>query len=283
MAITTVSDLNSLFNTIYEQALFVAREMNMMVPLVRNFSGEGFMTRNFSTRPQITAQSVSDGVDYANPTTFGKTSLANATPGEIIAQATLTDQDVETDPDNAVDDASLEMGGAIATKIDSDLVSTFGTFTTDAGAAGSALTIKRVAVAVSILRDVPIGNPLYCVLHPFGWFDIWNELGQPATNEFLGEVANEAMREFYVGQWLSLMWFVNANIATDASDDAISGVFNPRAIGFDTRRAPRLEPERDASLRATELNMTAGYGYTNIRTNYGIALTHDATTPSGDA
>ena len=45
MAISTVSDLNSLFNLIYEDAVFVAREQNLMVNLVRNFSARGWMSR----------------------------------------------------------------------------------------------------------------------------------------------------------------------------------------------------------------------------------------------
>lgn len=281
VAITTKSDLNSLFANIYEDALFVAREMNIMVNLVRNFSARGWMTRNLSVRPQLTAQDVDDGVDYANPTTFGRTSLANLTPGEVITQVVLTDQDIETDPDNAREDASREMGGAIATKIDVDLVGEFGDFDTDKGTSGSSLTIARCAAGVSVLRNSSIPNPLYFVLHPYGWHDIWTELGQPSANQaFLGEVANQALRDFYTGRWLNADWFVNANITVDSTPDAVSAVFSPQAIGFDSRKAPMLEPERDASLRSWELNFTAGYAHEAIRTDYGVALTHDATEPT---
>lgn len=281
MAITTISDLNSLFAEIYDDALFVAREMNIMTNLVRNFSAMGWMDRNVSVRPQVTAQDVSEGVDFSNPTTFGRTSLATLTPGEVMAQVVLTDMDIETDPDNAREDASRELGGAVATKIDVDLVGEFADFTTDKGTSGSALTISRCAAGVSVLRNSSIPNPLYFVLHPYGWHDIWTELGQPSTNQaFLGEIANQALRDFYAGRWLNADWFVNANISIDATPDAVSAVFSPQAIGFDSRKMPTMEPERDASLRAWEINMVAGYGHEAIRTDYGIALTHDATEPT---
>ena len=111
--------------------------------------------------------------------------------------------------------------------------------------------------------------------------DIWVELGQPATNKaFLGELANRALRDFFVGSWLNMTWFVSANIEVDANDDAVSGVFNPGALAFDSRKPPTLEPERDASLRAWELNMTAGYAYGERRDSFGVAYTADATEPS---
>ena len=281
MAITTVSALNSLFNTVYEDALFVAREQNIMTALVRNFGATGWMDRSIDVRPQITAVTVAEGDDFANPTTFGKSNLATLSPAEIMAQVVLTDRDIDTDPDNARADAAQELGGAIATKIDVDLVNVFDDFTTDKGTAGSALTIARCAAGISVLRNSSIPGAIQFVLHPYGWHDVWTELGQPAaTQVLLGDVANAALRDFYVGRFLNANWFVNSNITVDGSDDAVSGVFHQQSIGFDSRKAPTMEPERDASLRAWELNFSAGYGFGAIRLDYGIGLTHDATEPT---
>jgi len=109
--------------------------------------------------------------------------------------------------------------------------------------------------------------------------DIWTELGQPASQKaLLGEVANEALRDFYVGDWLGADWYVSANIALSGTD-ATSGVFNPQALAFDSRKPPTLEAERDASLRAWELNMSAGYAYGVRRSTYGVYYTADATAP----
>jgi len=282
MAITTVASLNSLFNLIYEDALFVARETNLMTALVRNFSAKGWMARKLSIRPQITAQAKAEGIDFANPTTFGLTEKATLTPATIMAQVLLTDEDVDTDPNAAVQDASQELGGSIATKIDKDLVGDFTSFTTDVGpGAAQTATIAKAAKGVSVLRNSLAPNPLYVVWHPYHWHDLWVELGQPAANfALLGDIANQALKDFFVGVWINIQHFTSANIIPDAGDDAVSGIFNTNALGFDSRKAPTMEDERDASRLATELNMSAGYAHGVLRTEFGVKYTADAATPT---
>jgi hypothetical protein len=280
MTLSKVSSMNSLFNSIYEDTLFVAREANLMTGLVTNYSARGWMDRKINSYPALTAQSVAEGVDYANPTEWTKTNNGTLTPGEIIVQVTLSDRRIETDPEDAQRDAAQEMGNAIATKIDTDIASVFTDFSTDKGGTGTALTIAKCAAAMSVLRNNKVPNPIYFVLHPYAWHDIWTELGQPAaTKVLLGDVANEALRSFYVSDMLNAQWFINANIAVNATPDAVSAVFNPGALAFDSRKAPTMEPERDASLRAWELNFSAGYAYGERRDSFGVKLTHDATEP----
>jgi len=283
MAMTTYSDISSFINSIYERSLFVVREMNLMSNLVENYSAQGWMTRTFSTRPEISAETVSDGVDYTNATSFGKSSVGTLTPQEAIAQVVLTDRNVESDPDGARNDAATELGSAIATKIDEDLVSVFSSLSVDAGAgAGSPATIATFAEAVALLKvaKAPTTN-LNAVVHPYHWHDVWVELGQPAaTYSNLGDAMNEALRDYFMGRFLALNWYTSTNISVDASDDAISGVFSRQALALDMRRAYRLEPERDASLRAWELNATAGYAYgLGPRPAFGVKYTADATAP----
>jgi hypothetical protein len=282
MAISTVSSLNSLFAALFEDALFVAREANMMTNLVTNYNATGWMNRSVSIYPTVSAVAVAEGTDFASPTTFTKTSLATLTPNEVIAQVILTDRRIDTDPDDARRDAAQELGNAVATKIDVDLVGEFTNFTTDKGpGAGSAATIATFAAGISVLRNALAPNPIYVVAHPYHWHDIWTELGQPAANQaFLGDVANEALRSFYVGSWTNASWFVNANISVDTDSDAISAMFNPGGLAFDSRKAPTLEPERDASLRAWELNLSAGYADGVRRDAFGVKYTADATEPT---
>jgi hypothetical protein len=281
MAISTVSNITGYFNNIYEDALFVAREMNMMTNLVTNYSATGWMTRTISTYPTFTAASVSEGVDYANPTTFDKSTLATLTPGEIITQAIITDRRMDTDPQDARRDVATEMGNAIATKIDKDVASSFSSFTTDVGpGAGTTNTLAKFAVGVSVLRNSLAPQPLYVVIHPYQWHDIFVELGQPASQKvLLGDVANRALQDFYVGNWLNLQWFVSTNVPTSTTN-ATGAIFNSQSIAFDTRKAPTLEPERDASLRAWELNLSAGYAYGVRRNAFGVKYTGDITTPT---
>ena len=282
MAISLVSDLNSLFNNIFEDARFVARENNLMTSLVRNYSATGWMARKISDYPEVTATTKAEGADYANPTTFNKTLAATLTPYVVMSQAILTDERMDTDPQSAMADASTELGNSIATKIDVDILAAFASFSTDKGpGAGSAATLAKFATAVSVLRNNKAPNPIYTVIHPFHWHDVWVELGQPSSNQaLLGDVANDALRSFYVGNWLNMQWFISANIDIDASTDAVSAIFNPGAIGFDSRQAMTLEPERDASRKAWELNASGGFATGIIRQSFGVKYTADATEPA---
>jgi hypothetical protein len=285
MAVTTVADLSGLFNTIYERALFVAREANLMTGLVNNVSATGWMNRVVPIRPQVTAVSVNETQDFNNPTTVGKSALATLTPGEIAAQVVLTDRDLETDPDNARMDAEMEMGMSVATKIDVDLISTFASFATDKGdGAGNSATFENFAAAVAVVRNTTKGSdgqPV-AVLHPYHWHDLWLELGRPAaTYANSDDVTSQALRDYFMATLLGgVRIFTSSNIAPDASDDAISGIFTRNAIWLDTRRAIRMEPERDASARAWELNINAGYAYGLVRSTYGVKFTADAAEPS---
>ncbi len=284
MGVTAVADLNGLFNTIYERALFVAREMNLMANLVDNRSAAGWMNRVVPTRPAITAESVNETQDYAKPTTLGRTTKATLTPGEIIAQVVLTDRDMETDPDNAQRDAEVELGGAIATKLDVDLLTLFSSFTTDKGdGANNTATMANFAAGCAVVRynkGTQYGR-LTSVLHPYHWHDLWVELGQPAaTYAALGDLVTQALRDYFIANLLGANIFTSSNIAVDTNADAISGIFVPPAIMLDTRRATRLEAERDASARAWEINATAGYACGVVRTEFGVKFTADATEPT---
>jgi hypothetical protein len=284
MAVTTVSDLNSLFNVIYERALFVAREQNLMASLVDNRSATGWMNRVVPTRPAITAVSVSESQDFASPTTFGRSTAATLTPGEIIAQVVLTDRDMETDPDSAMSDAVVELGGAIATKIDVDLLGLFTSFTTDKGdGANNTATMANFAAGCAVVRynKATQYGPLTAVLHPYHWHDLWVELGQPAaTYASLQDLTTQALRDYFVANLLGARIFVSSNIAIDTNTDAISGIFTQPAMMLDTRRQMRMEQERDASARAWELNVTAGYAYGIVRNTFGVKFTADATEPT---
>lgn len=284
MAITTTADLNSLFNEIYERALFVLRESNLMVQLVSNYSANNFYTRNITTRPQLTVETVAEGVDYSNAQSFGKTLVGSLTPQERMAQVVITDIELMNDPDNTMQDASQELGAALAQQVDKDLLNVGNSFATDIGSAGSSATIAKIAAGINILqsRFANQDGPINVVLRPEAWHDIWVLLGQPvATQSFLGDVANQALRDYFIGNWLGVRWFTSANIAVDGSDDAPNLIFTQSAIAFDSRISPYMEPDRDPSLRATEMNLVSAYAVgLGKRPTFGLRYTTDCSTPS---
>ena len=282
MAITQYTSISSFIAGIYEDSVLVAREAGLMPPLVSRYSAQGRMVRTFSTRPEVSYETVADATDYSNPTTFGKSSVGTLTPAEVIAQFILTDANIESDPDGARNQAAQELGEAAAKKVDTDLVGVFSSFTVDTGTANNPFTTTILADAISRLRGVyaPVGT-LRTVLHPYHWHDIWLEMGVPAATYANKDVmTGRALNDYFMASYLGVPTYTSMNISVDGSDDAISAVFAPQAIAFDVRRAYRLEPERDASLRAWELNATMVYAHgLGERPAWGVKITADATAP----
>lgn len=280
MALSTTTDLNGLYNDILEGARHVARARNLMTAMVTTMGAKGWMTRKVGIWSTTSAVTVAEDEDVANATKLTKTLDAELVPGEIAAQYILTDRMMETDPDGALAAAKFELGAAVAEKMDTDLSTAMASFTKEKGASGASLTLAKCAAALAYLQTAKVPGPYVFILHPYGWFDIWTELGQPAVNQaFLGDLANQALRQYFVSNMLNSLWFVSPNIPVDSTPDAVSGVFNKQALAIDMRRAPRLGMQRDESARATELTITAGYGYGVWRANFGVKMTHDATEP----
>lgn len=67
---------------------------------------------------------------------------------------------------------------------------------------------------------------------------------------------------------------------TQGSQYAKAGVFTRDALALDVRRGLRIEPERDASLRSTELNATMIYAKGVWRPTHGIIIEADASAPN---
>jgi hypothetical protein len=66
----------------------------------------------------------------------------------------------------------------------------------------------------------------------------------------------------------------------DSEDDFTGGVFPREALALDWGRPIRVEGERDASRRGTELNMSAVYAHGVWRPSLGIQLVFDASAPT---
>jgi len=66
---------------------------------------------------------------------------------------------------------------------------------------------------------------------------------------------------------------------TAGSNYAVGAMFTRDAMAFDLRRGLRIEPDRDASLRASELNATMIHAHGVWRADRGVVLKSDASAP----
>jgi hypothetical protein len=228
--------------------------------------------------PAISAAAVNEATDLSN-TAVNPTS-ATITASEVGVMTTLTDLGANSASRNVGADIGKLFGEAIAKKVDTDLVGLFSSFTTNtAGAAGTELTADLLFKAQAQLRTLSVPAPYYAVFHPKALFNLKKTLtqaGYGTSSYAISEIGNEALRNGYIGRIAGIDVFENANLSIDASDDSVGGVFHPASIGLAMKEDFKVETQRDASLRATEIVASIVYGKAVVKESFGVAVTTDA-------
>jgi N4-gp56 family major capsid protein len=222
--------------------------------------------------PAISATDLTEGTDMSSTTV--STSSVTVTVGEVGAQVVLTDMAAFGAGNPAVELGTV-LGNAIATKMDTDLIGLFTGFTASVGAAAAELTAVDLFKAAATLRAAKVTGNIVAVIHPFQAYSIKSSLTNAFVNPNGGDVQNEAMRSGYVGTVAGINVYESANIAVTGGD-AIGAVFAPEALAMALKRDFGIESQRDASLRAFELNATAAYGVAELDDTYGVKLIGDA-------
>lgn len=276
---TTSSTLSELYTNITQEAIFTFQETSVMRPLVTLYPlmGSG-KTAEVPVYPAISAAAVSEATDLSN-TAVNPTS-ATITASEIGVMTTLTDLGANSASRNVGADIGKLFGEAIAKKVDTDLCGLFSSFTTNTGgAAGTELTADLLFKAQAQLRTLSVPAPYYAVFHPKALFNLKKTLtqaGYSGTATAISELGNEALRNGYIGRIAGIDVFENANLAIDGSDDSVGGVFHPASIGLAMKEDFKVETQRDASLRATEIVASIVYGKAVVKESFGVAITTDA-------
>lgn len=278
------SDISGFVNTIWEQAILVARDNNVMTSLVRVFNDRtGLAVRSNQQYGGATMNQVAETDDLVGQA-FTPSAIATLTPVEFGAQYFLTDSRIESDPFAVRNDAAQDLGQAMATKIETSLMSDFyGDMTGGTvGASGSLLTWLYVLAMQAQLKARLAPLPYYFVCSPYQWYQLTKaaSLAGSATNAPLSMLETFKDNPYYVGTNYGINFFVSGNVET-ATNDSYTGMWSRDALALDIRRPPRLEVERDASRRGYELNMTCVFAHGVWRPLFGIAGIFVNTAPTG--
>ena len=284
---STTSTLDDLIAPIVAEAQFVAAEKSIMRGLVKNFTVPANTGKVLQVPiyPKQTATSLTEANDLT-PSAIS-TSKADITMAEVGLMTNVSDLSLNHSPSNVIADVGRLFGEAIATKIDNDLMALFGGFGTTVGSASTAATAALVFEAVARLRSAGVpGTDLAMVLHPLVAFDLKSALTTAGTTAFAGtgnsDVANEALRMGYIGMLAGVPVYETSNMP-DASGnfpgttgDYKGAVFHRDAIALAMSSDIRIETQRDASARATEIVGVATYGVAEIHDTYGVEMEFDS-------
>ena len=276
---TTSSTLSELFENITQEAIFTFQETSVMRPLVTLYPivGSG-KTVEIPVYPAITASAVNEATDLTN-TAVNPTS-ETITASEVGVMTTLTDLARDSASRNVGADIGKLFGEAIAKKVDTDLATLLDSFTTTIDSAGGVeLTADKLFQAQAILRSLNVPAPYYGVFSPKAVFNLKKTLTSAGYNtnaNAISDIGNEALTNGYVGRVAGIDIFENANISINANDDSAGGVFHPMSLGLALKEDFKVETQRDASLRGTEIVASICYGTGVIKNNYGVRVISDS-------
>ena len=300
MAITTDSVMADTVPTVLEAARFTEEFMAEMSKLVWNIrkqlhDGKNVNIPLFGT---VTARNLTEGIDNVVSETMSD-SLVTITPGEVGSKIILTDKLVRDNNEDIKAAAGRLLGNAMELKKDQDLLLLLASAGTTLGA-GVAATMGQFAAARAIIKGNPVssGGPgpggLVAVIHPYVTLDIVDVLtpllppGTAASSSQVqamgGRLSEDVIRNYGVGRLFGMPIIVDGNIdTTTIANTAKGGVFatgEGGAIILATANEWSIEPDRDPSLRATELNIVGEYGVGIYEADWMVTLNHDATLPA---
>ena len=231
---------------------------------------------------QMSMQDLTDGVDIVDEEDIGMTTV-DLTASEVGAKIILTDKLVRQSAENVFSMIGRQLGDGMARKKDVDVLALYSGFSTDIGAAGRSMSLANVSAAVAYAKGKKFGSNVYIVQHPFAVWDIANTAVTASTTYPVpvGWTA-DLLGNFFSGlrPINGVPIFEDGNISIDSSDDAVGVIADRSALGVLKSVDMNKEQDRDISLRATEVVITADYGVFELDDSKGVALTLDAGTPA---
>ncbi len=278
MPYNTEADIASFVNTVWADAMLVARDNNVMTGLVNQFGDlRGLAVRTNAKYGTAVFNQIAETDDLSSQT-FKPSTDQTLTPYEYGAQFFLTDSRLETDIYAVRQDAAQELGAAYGQKIDKFLVGLFSSLTGGTvGGTTTDMTWANFFAAKTKMVRALAPRPWVCVLTPEQYHCLGTAVAPGVTVTNSPMIQDEFLRQFFVGNVAGIDIYTSANIATAAS--VFGGMFSRNAMALDMRRPFRLEPERDASRRGIELNVSSVFAYGVWRPQYGVAIYTAGTAP----
>ena len=231
---------------------------------------------------QMTMADLVDGQDIMDEEDIGMTTV-DLTASEVGAKVIITDKLARQSADNVFSMIGRQLGDGMARKKDVDVLALYSGFSTDIGAAGRSMSLANVSAAVAYAKGKKFGSNVYIVQHPFAVWDIANTaVTASSTYPVPAGWSADLLGNFFSGlrPINGVPIFEDGNISIDSSDDAVGVIADRSALGVLKSVDMNKEQDRDISLRATEVVITADYGVFELDDSKGVALTLDAGTPA---
>ena len=237
------------------------------------------------TVPKVSQMSVSDlvdGQDIIDEEDIGM-STVDLTASEVGAKVILTDKLIRQASDNVFSMIGRQLGDGMARKKDGDVLALYTNLNDGTLLGGTGPTYMKASNVQGIIayaKANKFGNQIYIIHHPNAVAYLSKESATVASS------GSAAIPEGWSQDLLGNFWsglrpmnnvpiFEDGNISEDSGNDGIGVIADKTAMAALTSVDTRTERQRDASLRATEVVMTADYGVFELDDDRGAGVKFD--------
>ena len=237
------------------------------------------------TVPKVAQMSMSDlvdGQDIIDEEENGKTTV-DLTASEVGAKIILTDKLVRQSAPNVFSIIGRQMGDGMARKKDTDVLALYTALNGGDNLGGTGPTYMKASNVQGIIAHAKankFGSQLYILHHPNAVAYLSKESAVAASS------GSSPIPEGWSADLLKNFWsglrpmnnvpiFEDGNITEDSGGDGIGVIADKSALATLTSVDTRTERQRDASLRATEVVLTADYGVFELDDTRGAGVKFD--------
>ena len=264
---STTGNLENAQRIILSSARYTEEHNAPALALIESFSlPKGAKTVTVPKVGSMTMSDLQDGIDIIDEEDIGMTTV-DLTASEVGAKVILTDKLVRQAADNVFSIIGRQRGDGMARKKDNDVIALYTGLNggSNFGSDGRSMTAANVHAIISNAKANKFGSQLYIIHHPNAVAALSKEAATTAGNnaEIKSVWSADLLSNFYSGlrPINGVPIFEDGNIQKDGSNDSGYGVIADKtALAALTSVETRTERQRDASLRATEIVMTADYG-----------------------
>lgn len=293
---TTTTTLANLRPQMLAEAQFTLQSDAVMEGLMhreRLRDNEGLTYRVPKIGTISATSGIVEGSDFVNPQPVTD-SLITFTPQTDGCQVIVTDDAVHKLQGGLMRRIARVMGNAMTKAEELTLVTLLDGFSNTLGSAGTSLTYGYHAAGVARVRAGAVtsatssaepgamAGKINAVYAPFQIHALKRNMGPVGTYPIPAGLSQDVIKSGEVFRDLAgASVHESAFIDGDASDDAKGGVFAEMALWFiTTYQRMSQEEERDASLRATEINLFNQYAGGEYFDVWGAEMLFDNSAPS---
>ena len=284
----TTGNLEKAQKTIIAAARYTEEHNAPAMALIESMSlPRGASTVTVPKVGQMSMSDLVDGQDIIDEEEIGMTTV-DLTASEVGAKIILTDKLVRQMAMNVFSIIGRQLGDGMARKKDTDVHALYSGLNggTTLGAAGATMSLANIAGAIAYTKANKFGSQTYILQHPNAVFDIANTaVTASSTYPVPAGWSSDLLGNFFSGlrPLNGVPIFEDGNLSIDSSDDAVGVIANKDALVVLNSVDTRTKRQRDVSLRATEVVMTADYGVFELDDTRGAPFTFDAAAPSTSA